>query len=166
MAEGPPPKKARPSSVEDVVLSQAAAAPAGKGAAAAGAKVSGRGMLTLEEVSSPAPLQPPAHSKQDVPCTRLLLHAAVWCVANRHTPGTQASHRANQLTSALTKWVSTCAAFHAPDHRSLGISSRSWQRSTGLKQHEPSPTGRPSLQTLSSRYTGRSLVAATASHHC
>lgn len=46
-AEGPPPKKARPSSLEDVVLSKAAAAP-GQGAAA-GAK-SGRGMLTLEEV--------------------------------------------------------------------------------------------------------------------
>jgi len=44
-AEGPPPKKARPSSLEDVVLSKAAAAP-GQGA---GAK-SGRGMLTLEEV--------------------------------------------------------------------------------------------------------------------
>lgn len=46
-AEGPPPKKLRPSSVEDVVLSKAAAP--GQGAAP-GAK-SGRGMLTLEEVS-------------------------------------------------------------------------------------------------------------------
>jgi hypothetical protein len=45
ISEGPPAKKARPSSVEDVVLSKAAP---GQGTTA-GAK-SNRGMLTLEEV--------------------------------------------------------------------------------------------------------------------
>lgn len=79
VAEGPPPKKARPSSVEDVVLSQAsAAAPAGKGgAAAAGAKVSGRGMLTLEEVSSCTTAAQAARSKQDVPGRRYMLLCCV-----------------------------------------------------------------------------------------
>jgi len=46
---GPPAKKARPTSVEDVVMEQATAASV-QAAGAAGSKAGARGMLTLGEV--------------------------------------------------------------------------------------------------------------------